>query len=378
MKELYFILFVVMMVGLIIYTYRALFKNRPPAPDANPENEQSQHPKTYHHPTIQYDNGDYYIGEEQKGIPHGNGVMYYANGDTCSGQWIQGIVDGLGSYKRAYGTRFEGFYRNGYPQSGTMTYPNGDTFEGHWRNGKRWSGTYTWAKTTRVYQGEFKENKLGGQGKEYRNKKIYYSGDFENNNRNGYGVFFFDGGFNTMKGMYVDGKPTGVHDVIDRSRFAWYEETCTTAKYTYADGILRDFYIFSDEELEEMKYPDSPSLTYPAIEYEGGVYMGETTNTKPDGQGTFELPTGLRCKGSWRDGKPHGKVRIFYPDNSIYEGEVYEGVKSGTGKFILPNGDYWEGEYIDGLREGIHYFYPKGSGENHTEYQNYHQGEPID
>jgi len=50
-------------------------------------------------------------------------------------------------------------------------------------------------------------------------------------------------------------------------------------------------------------------------------------------------------KGTWLNGKPHGKGRFFFADGSLYEGYVTEGIPDKKGRKILANGDYYIGSF---------------------------------
>ena len=50
---------------------------------------------------IEYENGDYYIGEieNENGKPNGKGIKYFKDGNIYEGNFIQDKFDGLGKYR---------------------------------------------------------------------------------------------------------------------------------------------------------------------------------------------------------------------------------------------------------------------------------------
>ena len=51
---------------------------------------------THKFESIEYDNGDLYLGETSKGVKHGLGIFFWANGDTWYGEWKNGKREGNG------------------------------------------------------------------------------------------------------------------------------------------------------------------------------------------------------------------------------------------------------------------------------------------
>jgi hypothetical protein len=82
---------------------------------------------------IDYDDGDYYIGEVIGGVPQGKGTMYYSNGDKYVGEFYDGLKEGFGIYYWADGERYEGeFYYDYLYGDGKYYYTDGVIFDGAW------------------------------------------------------------------------------------------------------------------------------------------------------------------------------------------------------------------------------------------------------
>jgi hypothetical protein len=71
-----------------------------------------------------------------------------------------------------------------------------------------------------------------------------------------------------------------------------------------------------------------------------------------NGVGTYLYPDKSRVEGTWRNGMPYGKCKVFYKSGSVYEGYMVDGQKSGFGKFISSNGNIYEGNYKADLQNG--------------------------
>ena len=82
---------------------------------------------------IDYDDGDYYIGEVVGGVPQGKGTMFYSNGDKYVGEFYDGLKEGLGIYYWEDGERYEGeFYYDYLYGEGKYYYTDGVIFDGVW------------------------------------------------------------------------------------------------------------------------------------------------------------------------------------------------------------------------------------------------------
>jgi len=88
---------------------------------------------------LNYDNGDYYIGEVRNRLRHGQGKYYSSNGDWSEsianeGSWVNGKLNGQAiSYVAKHKRADRGEYRDGYRVGrGIMIWENGDRYEGTW------------------------------------------------------------------------------------------------------------------------------------------------------------------------------------------------------------------------------------------------------
>ena len=85
--------------------------------------------------TINYDNGDKYVGEVSNGVPHGQGTYTFANGDKYVGGWKNFLYHGHGTFILADGYKYIGEYKDGIPWNATAYNADG-TVKGTFSNGK--------------------------------------------------------------------------------------------------------------------------------------------------------------------------------------------------------------------------------------------------
>lgn len=152
-------------------------------------------------------------------MKHGNGVY----------QWKKAAdEDGGDPVVRA---TYDGEYSNGKKHGlGKLTYPNGD-----------------------VYQGQFKENKLHGEGTYvYKKTGDIYSGTWVEGVKSGQGSYQFGADHSVLKGSWVNG-------------------TITTGQWLFTDGT---------------------------------IYTGSFLRGKPVGPGSFALSNGITQAGEYVVAKP--------------------------------------------------------------------------
>ena len=86
---------------------------------------------------VTLEDGSFYKGRLDKGMPCGTGFLKFPNGDTYEGSFMNGKPHGKGKYTWANGDIYEGnFIQNKMTGRGKKTYKDGRVEEGNFLNGK--------------------------------------------------------------------------------------------------------------------------------------------------------------------------------------------------------------------------------------------------
>lgn len=202
-------------------------------------------------------NGDKYTGEWKHDQIDGKGTLSFVNGDIYEGNFTNSARVGEGKFTWNDGSVYEGQWKNDTINGkGTVTFLNGETLNGIFVNNQFSSGDYTTetdyakyvikfsggnitkvgisVKNGDVYDCEYSEGNLNGNGLiTYKNKDTYsgnienglksgqgtytwtdgseYVGQWANDKINGSGTYFYKDGLEAYKleGNFVDNKPDG-------------------------------------------------------------------------------------------------------------------------------------------------------------------------
>ena len=141
--------------------------------------------------TVNYDNGDRYIGQHnQIGQRHGRGIYRWNTGEEYDGEWWEDRQHGIGKSKHKEGVcRYHGEWRYGREHGkGILNAVNGDVYDGEMRNGQiHGVGILKFANGV-VYDGEHAHGKRNGIGfYRWPNGETYH-GEWMDDQRNGVGT----------------------------------------------------------------------------------------------------------------------------------------------------------------------------------------------
>ncbi|OAY44913.1 phosphatidylinositol 4-phosphate 5-kinase 8 isoform X2 [Manihot esculenta] len=180
-------------------------------------------------------NGDVYIGDFKRLIPHGKGKYTWRDKTVYEGDWEEGKMTGKGYISWSSGSKYEGDFSGGHLHGfGTFTgtdgseyrgawrmniqqglgrkrYSNSDIYEGSWKEGvHEGCGRYSW-NSGNMYIGKWKGGKMCGRGVMKWANGDLFDGLWLNGLRHGSGVYrFADGGyyFGAWSRGLKDGKGT--------------------------------------------------------------------------------------------------------------------------------------------------------------------------
>lgn len=92
------------------------------------------------------------------------------------------------------------------------------------------------------------------------------------------------------------------------------------------------------------------------------VYAGGWKDDKMHGHGSYYYTMTVYYEGEWKKDKRSGWGRMYYEDGSVYEGEWYQDKRNGIGMLRLSNENRYEGEWKDDMKhgDGKYYYLDKG------------------
>ena len=224
-----------------------------------------------------------------------------------------------------------------------------------------------------VFEGEYKDKKRSGFGKEYFNRILIYEGEYKKGLKDGYGKNYDDeNGKLIFEGKFLNGK-----EWEGKGKILQYDEGNGSSKRAIA-------YIYG--EISEGKINGEGkliSIFKRKYEYD---YLGNFEKGKKSGKGKeyvdLEDKKILVYEGEFKDdkrngyGKEYRKGKIIFEgiflegekwegygkefnkkinnDNAEFEGEYKRGKRNGKGKeyFVIKETIKFEGNYLDGEREG--------------------------
>ena len=182
---------------------------------------------------IKFPDGTIYVGEIKNNEITGNGKYYFPTGTVYSGELLNGLRHGYGKFESPNEEiNYEGNWKNGLKNGYGVMKKKGSVYEGNWKDGFiDGKGKLTW-KSGNIYKGDFCKGKIDGDGYMlWFNENKKYSGHWENNVQNGFGVqiWYETKGehkylFNRYIGEWKNGKRHG-YGLFFYSNGAKYEGT---------------------------------------------------------------------------------------------------------------------------------------------------------
>lgn len=142
-----------------------------------------------------------------------------------------------------------------------------------------------------------------------------YRGEWEDDQKHGYGVQTYKGGKQKYEGQWQAGKREG-------------------------EGVL---WLINGKQIRKS-------------------YIGLWSDGARHGKGTAFYPDGQSYQGEWQKNQRHGEGQMTFKDRSVYSGCWYENEPSGYGHLKKQNGDTYEGFWVKGRREGAGSYFYNSSG----------------
>ena len=304
--------------------------------------DKNQNTKSYFYGELKFE------GQYKNGKRNGKGKEYYKYGEIkFEGEYLNGnrwngkgydpknnvsyeLKNGEGSIKEYYDDgelKFEGEYLNGQNNGKGKEYlysygPLELDYKPNYSNGPSGSDdkyVYTgffWIKTFNSFEGEYKNGKRNGNGKEfYSDGKIKFEGEY------------FDG--KRWKGKGYD--PLGNLEYGMKDGLGYIKEYFSNGKLKFeAQYIKGEKHGFTKEyniEYNEMKFWQCETIENREFYYL--KFEGQYINGKRNGKGKVKnINNGSEFEGEYLNGKKHGKGKEYNYENKLkFKGEFLNGKK---------------------------------------------------
>lgn len=292
-----------------------------------------------------HENGKpYYKSEFKKGVM--TEYNYYSqNGDVLES----------GEVKKN-GTEFKGYYMDGTPYSIGLFKPEGRDGEWKLRN------EYGFEDVVMSYDNGDRE---GDYVEYFENGEISVKSTYMDNKREGYYVSYYPDGKIHQEGYYKDGELDGAWDSYSSAG------AIVSSEY-YLNGKRHGFLTYFDPEEKrdyEVVYNYDKVIGYISYDADGNIMQKIDLE---DGCGTVVLNFrngAKRFETNFLNHIEHGKVRSYTPDGTVIrEGEIYNAQRHGKWINRFDNGNTLsEGVYEYGDKVGIWKIYHENGELRETE-----------
>ncbi len=177
--------------------------------------------------------------------------------------------------------------------------------DAYWHNCQ---GVYVYANKMK-YTGEWQDNKKNGRGMYVYPDGTKYAGEFKDDEKHGQGTYTYNDGA-TYVGEYQNGEKSG------------------KGTYTFKSGqkYVGDF--------KAGNFHGQGTTTYP----NGTKYVGEFRDDKREGRGTYSFASGVTYVGEFKDGDFNGQGTMTYPNGEKYVGEFRNDKRNGQGTLYASSG----------------------------------------
>lgn len=220
-----------------------------------------------------------YAGEFSRGLRQGFGVYYGKNSEFYKGQFKNGRYDGKGLLRNKNRDQYSGQFKDGMKfNEGCLRYSSGDIYQGQFRNNEK-NGKGYFKNVRYTYVGEYENDNKHGYGKLTCKDVFSYEGYFFNDHLNGYGSMklkdekVIKGYFNHNCCILDEQKVDFDDGSLYTGSAAFYstdflnvkstEQQTTDWEYINAEKLdLSKYYIFDWDEVNSCKEYDSIFFRY--------------------------------------------------------------------------------------------------------------------
>ncbi|PRP74379.1 putative nexus protein [Planoprotostelium fungivorum] len=217
---------------------------------------------------------------------------------------------------------------------------------------KKGCGTFHWPDHKGYYIGEWDSDQRHGYGVQQWSDGSQYHGEWYQDNKHGQGTMTWaDGQCYTGEWRNNRKEGRGVEVWADGRRYVGeYKNSNMDGEgvYSWPGG---DYY---EGEWKDDNMHGHGTYTWP----NGSTYCGNWANDEHNGQGRYTCGP-ESYEGEWRNNLRHGRGREMWGNGVLYEGGWKDNKKDGEGVFTWPDGDYVKGRWENGKRMGVGGFVKK-------------------
>ena len=288
--------------------------------------------------TMKYSTMQYtYTGDFSHGKRHGIGYLLLSSSELICGQFIENNIEGYCIQYHSNGDYYEGIMKSNEKNGeGIMRYNNGDVYYGSWfRNQRHGIGRLILSDGVQSYQGTWQYDKFTGRGKvtqylENSGILTVFEGQFIDGKLNGEGVFTDSVGI-YYKGEFLNGQMHGAGELLlpNGGRYVgqFLYNSFRRGKGEKADRTVAygNFYNMAPDGIKvKMQYNNGE-------EYEGGMREGNRS-----GFGSYTTKKGVKTLGKYDENVITGGARISFPDGSEYYSTFDHGKETGITVYKSP------------------------------------------
>eukprot|EP01088_Endostelium_zonatum_P020008 TRINITY_DN7175_c0_g1_i2.p1 TRINITY_DN7175_c0_g1~~TRINITY_DN7175_c0_g1_i2.p1 ORF type:complete len:1115 (+),score=312.51 TRINITY_DN7175_c0_g1_i2:162-3347(+) len=291
--------------------------------------------------------GTKYVGGWRIGMRHGEGTLFWSNGVKYTGNWVNNRMNGYGEWEcetvvNSNKSSGDGSAitpnQNGSTAGSAGIVGEGDkkVYKGYWKDDKRHGKgemiKYVKGEEEYRYEGEWANDMREGSGKEVWKHGDVYTGEYKNNTKHGKGVFVYSGSSDrsNKKGRYE-----GDFESDEREGYGEWEDAEGKYKGNWKAG----------KRSGSGEYTAHDNSTH---------YSGEWVADSREGKGeeTYNGGLGGRYVGSWHNNERFAEGTMKGADGSVYDGRWHKGKREGKGVMVWSNGDRYDGTWHLGKRGG--------------------------
>ncbi|KAG8363712.1 hypothetical protein BUALT_Bualt19G0050900 [Buddleja alternifolia] len=111
-------------------------------------------------------------------------------------------------------------------------------------------------------------------------------------------------------------------------------------------------HVDDDDDDEQINHNPGEVYHVEKVFPSGDIYMGQWSDSCPNGHGKCLWTDGCMYVGNWEKGKNMGKGKFSWPSGATYQGQFKNGFMDGEGTYTGPTNDTYRGSWLCNMRHG--------------------------